>query len=200
MSETDDRVAADMMVSVSYRLLDELGELADEVSAAEPLVYIHGHAQVIPGLEAGLQGAVLGEKRVVVCEPEMAFGEPSDDALLEIDHDDLPEGAVAEEGAEIVFTSPGGEESVHWIVALRPDSVIVDLNHPLAGQHVTFEAEICALRPATDDELDAAIVTASAIVYGTDPAAGLIQLRRKPADEEKDEQKGQLGHGGQADS
>jgi FKBP-type peptidyl-prolyl cis-trans isomerase SlyD len=200
LGETDVRVAADMMVSVCYRLLDELGELADEVSAAEPLVYIHGHAQVIPGLEAGLEGAALGEKRSLACEPDMAFGEPADDALLEIDKGDLPDGATAEEGAEVVFTSPTGEESVHRIVALRPDSVIVDLNHPLAGQHVTFEAEVCALRPATDEELDAAIVSASTIVYGTEPAAGLIQLRRKPADEEKDEQEGQLGRGGQADS
>jgi FKBP-type peptidyl-prolyl cis-trans isomerase SlyD len=177
-------VVTDVHVSVAYRLLDAAGNVADEVSRAEPLCYVHGYGLVVPGLEEGLEGAKLGERRSIRCEPDMAFGERDPEAFLEIERSELPaEGA--EIGDEIVATSPEGVEVIHRIVSLSDELVVVDLNHPLAGQVVTFDAEVCALRPASDDELDAAIVSAGTIVYGTRPPDDLVQLRRGSGDEEE---------------
>lgn len=182
-----------MLVSVAFRLYDEAGALVDEVTDSEPVVYVHGYAQLIPGLEAGIEGAAPGESRTVVVAPDEAFGARDPEALLEIDPNDFPEADGAEVGSEIVATGPNGIESVHRIVEIDEDAIIVDLNHPLAGQTVRFEARVCDVRAATDEELDAAtadvgerIAHDGMVVYGSqsiDSATGpnisapLVQLR-----------------------
>lgn len=194
-----------MLVSVVFRLYDEAGALVDEVSDDDPVVYVHGYAQLIPGLEAGIEGAGPGETRTLLVPPDEAFGARDPEALLEIDPNDFPEADGAEIGSEIVATGPDGSESVHRIVEIDEDAIIVDLNHPLAGQTVRFEARVCEVRPATDDELDAAradvgerIAHDRMVVYGsqsTDSAVGpdvsapLVQLRtpRRPEAPEQDE-------------
>ncbi len=173
-----------MVVALAYRLCDEAGRVVDTVTADEPLRYVHGYAQILPGLEAGLEGAAAGERRTLRCPPDEAFGERADDNLLEIDRDDFPGGEQAAVGDEIVATSPDGVEVTHVVVEVSAESVWVDLNHPLAGQTVTFEVEVCEVRPATDEELDAAqrdadelIVGGATIVYGSEPPSDLIPLR-----------------------
>ncbi len=197
-----------MRVSVAFRLFDEAGALVDEISAREPLTYVHGYAQVLPGLEAGLDGARIGERRTLVLGPDDAFGARDPAALLEIDPDDFPDVAGAEVGAEIVATGPDGTEAVHRIVEIDEDAIMVDLNHPLAGQTVRFEVEICDVHPATDAELDAAqadlgvrIAHAGMVVYGSqsdetgsepEVVQPLVQLRTRNSNpcSERDESRG----------
>jgi FKBP-type peptidyl-prolyl cis-trans isomerase SlyD len=189
-------VAPDMFVAVAYRLFDERGEAVDEIGVEAPLTYVHGYAQIIPGLEAGLEGAELGERRVLELSPELAFGGRDDEAVLEIDRRDFPGGERAAVGDELIAEAPDGTEIAFRVVAVSPDMLVVDRNHPLAGQSVRFEVEVVALRPASDDELDAAraeaderVVYESTIVYGSEPSGGgdaageLLQLRRKTREE-----------------
>jgi len=190
-----------MLVSVAYRLYDQAGTLVDTVSAEEPLRYVHGYAQVIPGLEEGLEGASLGQKRSIGCDPDEGFGDSCDDAVLEVDRNDFPGGDRVTVGDEIMATGPDGVEVAHRVALVTAEVVVVDLNHPLAGQRVRFEAEVCGLRPATDEELDEAqaqvnerIVYEGTTVYGSQSAQDaspvgeeLIQLRRKSASNEEDE-------------
>jgi FKBP-type peptidyl-prolyl cis-trans isomerase SlyD len=145
-----------MFVSVAFRLYDAGGDLLDEVTAEEPLAYVHGYAQIVPGLEKARLGAEAGEELSIVVLPEDAFGAHDPDALLEIDPNDFPEAAAAAVGGEVVATGPDGVEAVHRIVEVAEDAIIVDLNHPLAGETIRFEALVCSVRPATDEELDAA--------------------------------------------
>jgi FKBP-type peptidyl-prolyl cis-trans isomerase SlyD len=161
---------------------------------ADPLCYVHGYGEVLPGLEAGLAGAEVGEERALSLPPEEAFGERDPEAELEIDRHDFPGGETVAVGDEIIAEGPDGVEAVHHITGVTDNAILVDLNHPLAGQRVRFEALVCSIRAATDAELDAAqaraddrIVYASSIVYGSQPppssGAGsggdpqLIQLR-----------------------
>lgn len=189
-----------MVVSVAFRLYDAAGDLVDEVTEAEPLTYVHGYAQIIPGLEAGLDGAANGESRSIVVLPEDAFGAHDPEALLEIDPEDFPGAEDASVGDEIVATGPDGVDAVHRIVEIDEDAIVVDLNHPLAGEVVRFEARVCGLRVATDTELEEARAQAESIaeaarqnlavahgdrvVYGSEsdatatrPNASLVQLR-----------------------
>lgn len=176
-----------MVVALAYRLRDASGNLVDSVTADEPLRYVHGYAQILPGLEAGVEGAQAGERRTLTCPPDEAFGERADDNVLEIDRQDFPGGEQAAVGDEIVATSPDGVEVTHLVVEVTPEAVWVDLNHPLAGQTVTFEVEVCEVRPASDEELDLAqqdaderIVDGGTIVYQSEPTPDLIQLRSPP--------------------
>lgn len=186
-----------MFVAVTYRLYDEAGELADEVGPDAPLAYVHGYAQVIPGLEAGIEGAALGERRTLRLAPELAFGGRDEEAVLEIDRGDFPGSDRAAVGDELIAEAPDGTEVAFRVVGVSPDAIVVDRNHPLAGQSVRFEIEVVALRPASDAEIDAAradvderVVYESTIVYGSEPSGGgepapeLLQLRRKTSEEQ----------------
>ncbi len=181
-------VAADMKVTLRYRLFDAKGKLCDEIGRAEPLVYVHGYAQIIPGLEQGVEGARAGERRRIALGPDEAFGERDDDAVLEIDRRDFPGAERAKVGDEIVATAPDGSECAYRIVEIGDSEIVADRNHPLAGQRVTFEVEVIAVLPAGDDEIavaeadvDERIVYADTIVYGSEPevAPSLVQLRKK---------------------
>ncbi len=180
-------VAPDAFVTLRYRLYDANGRLCDQVSKSEPLRYVHGYAQIIPGLERAIEGARAGDRRKVALAPEEAFGERDDEAVLEIDLRDFPGAERAEVGDEIIATGPDGSECAYRIVAIGDNDIVADRNHPLAGQRVTFEIEVLAVRPASEQELAAAeadvderIVYADTIVYGSEPEAEpLVQLRRK---------------------
>ncbi len=144
------------MVTVSFRLYDAGGDLLDEVKPDDPLAYVHGYAQIVVGLESGLLGAEEGEERSIVVPPEEAFGAHDPEALLEIDPADFPEADRAAIGGEIVATGPDGVEAVHRIVHVDDDAIVVDLNHPLAGETIRFEVRVCGVRAATEPELDMA--------------------------------------------
>lgn len=190
-------VAPDMQVAIAYRLFDAEGRQVDAVGSDEPLRYIHGYAQIIPGLEAGLEGARAGERRTLELAPDLAFGGRDEGALLEIERGDFPGAEAVAIGDEVIAEAPDGAEVGYRVVAVTPEAIVVDRNHPLAGQTVRFEVEVLAVRPASDDELDAAradaderVVYESTIVYGSEPPGGghaapdLVQLRRKRGEKE----------------
>ncbi len=187
---TTDRVGPDMVVSVTYRLFDAEGEQVDETS--EPLTFVSGYAQVIPALERGLAGAKAGETRRVEASPDEAFGERDPEAIIEVDARDFPGAEVAAPGDEVEAESSDGDVITFRVVEVGSDSILIDRNHPLAGQDVRFDVEVVAVRPATDEELDAAMAEAdehiayeSTIVYGNpspEPPSELIQLRRSADD------------------
>ncbi len=185
---------SDVVVSVTYRLFDAGGGLRDTIDAQSPMSYVHGYAQVLPGLEDGLANCRLGEKRVLVLAPEDAFGEPDEGARLVIDRHDLPGSADVAVGDEIEAEGSAGA-CAYRVVSATDQQVTIDLNHPLAGQRVRFEVEVVALRAASEQEIAAAqadmqerIVYDSTIVYGTDHECGatrtqpsLLELGKKPA-------------------
>jgi FKBP-type peptidyl-prolyl cis-trans isomerase SlyD len=154
---------------------------------------VHGYAHLIPGLEAGLEGARRGERRTLELAPEEAFGERVAGAVLEVDRHDFPAGAGLAVGDDVEAEGPGGARATHRVLAITGDAIVLDLNHPLAGQRVRFEVDVLAVRPATDDQIERAhreaeqrIAHARGIVYeglgGAPPEAPLIQLGRKPAE------------------
>jgi len=116
-----------------------------ESSADEPLRYVHGTGELLDGLERELEGREPGERIVVRLGPDEGFGE-FDPALIDsIPRDQLPAELELVAGERLIVSVEGGgeeEELEVRILEVDADAVVVDVNHPLAGQSVTFELEV----------------------------------------------------------
>ncbi len=144
-------IGRDHVVSIDYRLTDEQGELIDTSDGAEPLVYLHGHGQIIPGLEAALDGKPQGHKDRVVIPPADGYGE-SDPELIFTEPKDSFEFEV-EVGQLLEARDEDGESYEYNVVAVDAKGVTLDGNHPLAGKTLTFDITVVDVRPATEEEL-----------------------------------------------
>ncbi|MFO0586724.1 MAG: FKBP-type peptidyl-prolyl cis-trans isomerase [Polyangiaceae bacterium] len=148
------RVGPDTLVKLTYVLFDQDGNVAGEASAEDPLTYVHGYAQIVPGLEKGVVGLAKGDRRELIVDPEEAFGDPDDKAVLELDRADLPEqGRTLNVGDELIAEDDEDDQLLMRVVELRKDTVVVDTNHPLAGQTVRFEVQVADVRTATEEEI-----------------------------------------------
>jgi FKBP-type peptidyl-prolyl cis-trans isomerase SlyD len=149
-------IGPDTIVTLSYVLFDEDGETVDRASTTEPLEYIHGYAQILPGLEKALEGLHAGERKEITVGPDDAFGEHDDDGVFEVDKADFPDSEHVTPGDEFVAQGHDGEAISMRVVEVLPDGFVVDTNHPLAGQTVRFEVEVASVRAATEEEISRA--------------------------------------------
>jgi FKBP-type peptidyl-prolyl cis-trans isomerase SlyD len=140
------------VVAIQYTLTNDEKEVLDSSEGREPLVYLHGADNIIPGLEAALVGKKEGDAVNVTVAPEEAYGPFYQERLQEVpreafgEHQDLAPGMVFRAQTE------DGEEQV-VISEVTETTVTVNGNHPLAGQHLTFDVTIESVREATADEL-----------------------------------------------
>lgn len=154
MAENHLKVADDVVVSLDYTLRLESEEVVDTSEGREPLEYIHGQGSIIPGLERELEGMSVGESREVVIEPGDAYGNIDPDNYQAVPRSAFPPDMELEEGMALGMRDRDTGEVIQASVAeIRDDSVLLDLNHPLAGEKLHFQVHIADLRPATDEEL-----------------------------------------------
>ncbi|MBN1428915.1 MAG: peptidylprolyl isomerase [Anaerolineae bacterium] len=151
---SDQTVSQDVVVSLLYRLTLDDGSLVEESTADDPLVYLHGHDNIIPGLENALNGMVVGEQKQVSVEAVDAYGEYEPDEVDEVPVSELPDGLEPEVGMVLAVHDEDGEEDVAQITGIEDDVIILDFNHPLAGQRLHFDVTIAELREATAEELE----------------------------------------------
>lgn len=144
-----------LVVAIDYKLTVE-GEVLDSTNpdGSEPLEYIHGIGQIIPGLEKALSGMEIGESTNVVIPPGEGYGDIDPDAIVWLERDEFPEDMPLELGMDIQLEDDEGAIRLANITAIENDRVQLDLNHPLAGQELTFDVTIVGLRDATPEELD----------------------------------------------
>lgn len=152
MSETT--IAQNMVVSFHYTLKNDGGEVLDESSGDEPMMYLHGHDNIVPGLERKLTGRKVGDKLEVVVDPADGYGERDPRGKQEIPRAAFPDDAPIEVGISFVIQTPDGDVVPMWIVGIDGDRVSCDLNHPLAGERLHFAVEVMAVRDATSEELE----------------------------------------------
>jgi FKBP-type peptidyl-prolyl cis-trans isomerase SlyD len=147
-------VAKDMVVSFHYTLKNEEGEVLDSSDGAEPMAYLHGHHQIVPGLEAALLGKATGAKFSVTVAPQDGYGERSEEMMISVPKSewDLPEHVGAGEMVEL--SNPEGEVIPAIVVEINDEVVVLDANHPLAGQSLFFEVELMDVRAASAEELE----------------------------------------------
>jgi FKBP-type peptidyl-prolyl cis-trans isomerase SlyD len=150
---TVNKIAQDVVVSLHYKLTLDDGSVADESEADEPLEYLHGYGNIVPGLERELEGMGITESRKVTVEPADAYGEIEPDGEIEVDREAFPSDMHPEEGMPIQIEDEHGDLQVAFIKEVVGDTVILDLNHPLAGERLHFEVTVTGLRAATSEEL-----------------------------------------------
>ena len=138
-------------VSFHYTLTNNSGEQLDTSVGAEPLLYLHGAGNIIPGLEAALLGKKAGEKLQVSIPPEQAYG-LLDENMVQVVSKKMFDGMDVEIGMQFHADVSYGS-GVITITAINGDDVTIDGNHPLAGEHLNFDVEIVDVRPATADEI-----------------------------------------------
>ena len=147
------RVTDDMVVHLDYTLRLDDGEVVDTSEGSGPLAFLQGHGQIVPGLEKELYGMAVGDKKQVTVTPGEGYGERGADARQEFDRSTFPEELELELGMAIQLSDERGRSYLAFVEEIEADQVILDFNHPLAGETLHFEVEIAGLRPASGEEL-----------------------------------------------
>jgi FKBP-type peptidyl-prolyl cis-trans isomerase SlyD len=145
-------IAAGKVVALNYTLRDNEGALIDGSDEGDPLYYLHGAENLVPGLETALEGHKVGDKLSVTVAPEDAYGERQGPGPQSVPRDAFPKDAELEEGMPFCVENEEGEEIDLWISSVEADEVWVDVNHPLAGVTLCFDVEVLSIRDATVEE------------------------------------------------
>ena len=145
------QIAKDTIVTISYQLSNLQGEVLEKSS--EPVSYLHGgYDGIFPTVEEALQGKNEGDDLAVTLEPEYAFGEYEADLLRAEPRHLFP--ADASVGMQFEGAAEGTEEfMLYTVTEITADTVMVDGNHPLAGQTLHFAIEVTDVRAASAEEL-----------------------------------------------
>ncbi|MEJ1974451.1 MAG: peptidylprolyl isomerase [Lacunisphaera sp.] len=138
-------MAAIRQLSFHYTLRNRAGRVLDTSQGAEPLACIEGAGQIIEGLEMVLRGMKAGEKRKVVVPPERGYGLREEAMVQRVPRDRLPVDDV--KVGDQFQTGPDRQDPVVTVVAIEGDQVLLDANHPLAGEELHFEVELVAAQP-----------------------------------------------------
>lgn len=145
-------VTDDVVVIIDYTLTVE-GQVVDSTEGDEPLQFLQGHQNIIPGLERELSGMKIGDNKQVVVQPTEAYGDIDPENVIEVPRSEFPSEIPLETGIELEVKNADGEVLSAVIADVTPNSVKLDFNHPLAGKQLTFDVTIVDLRSATDEEL-----------------------------------------------
>lgn len=145
-------IAQDTVVKFHYTLTDDAGKVLDKSQDA-PLAYLHGHHNIIPGLEQQLLGKSAGDKFTATIAPADAYGEYLAEAVQEVPRANFQ--GVDDIKADMQFQTQTDDGHVMLVTVkdVSDDVVVVDGNHPLAGVTLTFDVEVVDVRAATDEEI-----------------------------------------------
>lgn len=146
------QVSQNKAVYFNYTLTNDNGDTLDQ-SNGQPLAYLHGFGNIIPGLENALLGKSAGDKLTVTVEPADAYGEYSSDAVQEVPRANFQGVDNIEAGMQFQSQTEDGHVMLVTVRDVQDDIVVVDANHPLAGECLTFDVEITEVRDATEEEL-----------------------------------------------
>jgi FKBP-type peptidyl-prolyl cis-trans isomerase SlyD len=146
------QVGPGTVVHLRYAVYDADGEPVEVPEEAVEVLF--GFGQILPAVERAIQGLGAGERRSIAVSPADGFGKRDPGAVIEVDRADFPPEVAAGDFFEAENTA--GKILVLRVLDVDGDVVVLDTNHPLAGQKVRFEVEIHSVRPATEQELEAA--------------------------------------------
>ncbi|MDA3939728.1 MAG: FKBP-type peptidyl-prolyl cis-trans isomerase [Spirochaetia bacterium] len=140
------------IVTLEYVMMDHLGEVLESSKVDGEYDYLHGIGEMLPGVEKALSGLEKGNSIDIVVPPEDGFGIKNDEFIFEVDKDIFSEDSTLESGMEFDVEDEDGANII-TIVELRGDKVLVDKNHPLAGETLKVKAKILDVRMAEDWEI-----------------------------------------------
>lgn len=133
------KVAFDYVLTVD-------GKVVDSSQAKGPLEYTQGDAKLIPGLARQLEGMKVAEEKVVVVKPEEAYGDLDPAGIREIPLSSMPQDVKPEVGVFLQMQDASGQMFPAKITEVKKDSIVIDLNHPMAGKTLTFKVRIASIK------------------------------------------------------
>ncbi len=145
-------ITQDQVVSLHYTLKDDAGEIIDSSPDGEPLVYLHGHGNLVPGLERELAGKRAGDKLQVTVSAADGYGEYDQALVQRVPRRTLKGLANLRVGLRLQAQTGQGARAV-TVTRIAGDMVTLDGNHPLAGKNLHFQVEVAEVRAASDAEL-----------------------------------------------
>lgn len=149
---TGSTIADGSVVTMHYALTLDSGQVVDSSEGKDPLGYLHGAGNIVPGLESALAGRAVGDSFEVKVAPEDGYGPRHDEAVQEAPRGAFPPDAQLEAGLQFQARGPAGEPLMGTILEVSDDAVKVDFNHPLAGQTLHFKIDVVGIREATAEE------------------------------------------------
>ncbi|MES2637964.1 MAG: peptidylprolyl isomerase [Myxococcota bacterium] len=148
MSETA-IIGADRAVSLQYTLSGSDGTVIE----SGQIDYLHGYQNIIPGLESALDGAAVGQNLQVEVPPELGYGERMEVEPQRVPREAFPADMEITPGMQFHARGPAGEALPVWVIGVEEGIVLIDPNHPLAGETLHFDVTILSVRPATPEEV-----------------------------------------------
>lgn len=145
------QIAKNTVVSIHYTLRDDQGNVLDSSEGKDPLLYIQGIGNLIPGMEEGLEGKLKGDKLDIKVTPEKGYGTRNDSLIQKVPRTAFGDQEVRP-GMQFQAQTSNGAQIV-TITEVGLESVTVDGNHPLAGVGLNFAVQVMDVRQATEDEL-----------------------------------------------
>lgn len=147
------KVTDGQVVSMEYTLRVD-GKVMDSSAEGDPLEYLFGVGNIIPGLEREMEGMQVGETRNVIVAPADGYGEMDEDAFLEAPRSEFPGDMPLKPGVEMELTGPEGHPMYARVESVDGETVRLNMNHPLAGKELHFDVKVVGLRAATDEEME----------------------------------------------
>jgi FKBP-type peptidyl-prolyl cis-trans isomerase SlyD len=146
-------IANKLYVAFDYKLTLDSGEEIDSSSEGQPLGFITGSGQIIPGLEKAMMGMKVGDSLKISVEPENAYGQVNPELFQDIPRNKFPGEIELQPGMTFQAQGPQGPIAINIREIKDEDTVVIDLNHPLAGKKLHFDLNIVEVREPTAEEL-----------------------------------------------
>jgi FKBP-type peptidyl-prolyl cis-trans isomerase SlyD len=147
------KIRANAVVAIDYTLKGDDGNVIDSSEGHGPLHYLHGHDNIVPGLEEALDGLSVGDTVQVTVPPDKGYGGRNEELVFEVPRQHLPADIVPERGMQLTMSSDDGDAMPVTVTKVMLKSIEVDANHELAGQTLHFSVNVRHIRQATADEL-----------------------------------------------
>jgi peptidylprolyl isomerase len=136
-------------IKVHYHGKLRSGETFDSSQGREPLEFTVGSGQVIKGFDEGVKGMKVGEKKTVEIPVQEAYGEKQQEMMIEFPKDQFPPDMKPEVGMQLMMTNGSGQNFPVTVAEVKENSVVLDANHPLAGQDLIFDLELVSIEPTS---------------------------------------------------
>lgn len=146
-------ITKNSVASFHYTLKDDDGNTIDSSQGQEPLPYLHGAGNIVPGLERELEGKIIGDKLSVTVKPADGYGEFDNALVQELPKDMFGGVDDIQAGMDFHAQTEHGQQVV-TVINVEDDTVTIDGNHPLAGKNLHFDIEITDIREASAEELE----------------------------------------------
>ena len=147
------QIAKDKVVSIDYTLTGSDGKVIDSSSGGDPLTYLHGASNIIPGLERALEGKSAGDQVTTTVAPADGYGQKNPSLVQGVPRAQFPGVKDIAVGMQFQAQTNHGPRVVQ-VVGVSDDTITVDANHPLAGETLNFDVKVVEVRDATQQELD----------------------------------------------